>query len=443
MPEPGPKQYTLAIFAAAVFGLAFGLGKIVRDCSLTCNVGYKLTPVAIIAIGLLAVPISSLTLKFATRMGYKRWQILSQVAIAFSFFVFWGAAALALLSSSPNAASHSRFIYLGFYIWLGALGAVIAPNIKSTSYLLFSSQDRAKALALTSAAVISGGLLGAFFAGKFANLLMTQFNLRYELARDSLIIVMGLVLLAGIPFIISIDRVTKSRSPDHKTNDTNLKKPATSSERTSLSNALRIILQDKKLKKMAALIFSSGIAETLLVFLFYWLVSEQIISSNGRTLFFADFYILLNSSTLIMLLIGANRLIDRFGLLFALLSIPLALVLGTAFLIMQSLVLVVYILKIVYSVLERSLYGQGVDRMILGIEERQSQEVRPILEGLMERVGQGFGAVLILMLITFTGITFSQMTFVYIGILLLWIYSIFSLRSQMTKPKSLSDHRRG
>jgi len=435
MPKSGSSRYVLAGLGASIFGLAFGLGKIVRDCSLTCNVGYKLAPVAILSIGFLAVPISSVTLKYAAKMGYKRWQIISQISIAASFFIFWGAAALVLTSSSVHAATYSRFIYLGFYIWLGALGAAIAPNIKSTVYLLFPSQDRAKGMALTSAAIISGGLVGAFFAGKFANLLMTKFNLRYELARDSLIIIMGLILLASLPVILRIDRKARSHDPDLTPTERSQEKPSSASKKTNLRDALRIIRQDNKLKKMASLILTSGIAETLLIFLFYWLITEQITSSNGRTLFFADFYILLNSVTLIMLLFGANRLINRFGLLFALLSIPVALILGTTFLMLQSLVVVVYILKIVNSVLERSLYGQGIDRMILDIKEQQSSRIRPILEGLMERIGQGFGAVLILVLITFTDITFNHMTMVYLGALLLWAYTILSLGSQLHKTK--------
>jgi len=65
----------LAVLPAFMIGLAFGLGKIVRDCSLTCNVGYELSPLAIIAAGIVALPISAMTVRLAVRLRYPCRQV--------------------------------------------------------------------------------------------------------------------------------------------------------------------------------------------------------------------------------------------------------------------------------------------------------------------------------------------------------------------------------
>ena len=69
-----------------------------------------------------------------------------------------------------------------------------------------------------------------------------------------------------------------------------------------------------------------GIAETFVVYIFYWIITDQTPSTNGQSFFFADFYIWLNAGTLAFLLIGTNKIVDRVGLGIAVLCLPVALV---------------------------------------------------------------------------------------------------------------------
>ena len=189
---------------------------------------------------------------------------------------------------------------------------------------------------------------------------------------------------------------------------------------------------------MTLLITIRGMAETIMIYLFYWLITEQVSGATGRTLFFADFYIWLNISTLVLLAFGANRMINRFGLVTALASMPVALFLGTMYLMVQTIVLAVYILRITYSALEHSLYGQGIDRMILEVGEKHAQLVRPLLHGLAVRVGRATGAVFVLLLALVAGISFGQMTGFFVLVLAIWILIALSLLPFLKKPSVLA-----
>lgn len=182
---------------------------------------------------------------------------------------------------------------------------------------------------------------------------------------------------------------------------------------------------------MAGLILMRGMADTVLLYLFYWLVTEQTASTNGRTVFFADFYIMLNASTLLLLVFGTNRIINRFGFILALLILPLSLLLGTSYLIVQSLMVVAYVLRIADSALEQSLYSQSLDRVILQVDESQAPSVRPIFHGLAPRIGRGLGALCVLILTFGIGVTFRQMSVFYLVILVLWTLTVFSLRPHL------------
>ena len=439
----------LASLPALLIGLAFGMGKIVRDCSLTCNVGYELAPIAILAMGIVSIPISSLTVRWANRLGYRRWQLLSLGFVAVSFVFFWGSTYFVLTMMAETTITESAtslwtfplgFIYLCFFIWLGAVGAIVAPNIKTTVYKLFADEQRASALAITSAAIILGSLAGAFLGGAIMSYVMRKLAVRYELARDSLIISMGLITLLILPVILLIDRYSKSSGRNfHRV------RPAKGEEmefpglgRSNLHSSINLIIGNLKLKRMASLILITGIAETIMIYLFYWLISEQVQITNGRAIFFTNFYIWLNAWTLLMLVVGANRLINRFGLIFALVSMPVALSLGSAYLIVQTAILAMYILRVVHSALEQSLYGQGVDRMILSIHEKEAPGVKAILQGLAIRIGRGLGALLVLVLALGLGLSFSHMTVVYIIVLIFWAVVAITLRPHLKKPSSLA-----
>ena len=435
-------KLVLSVLPAFLIGMAFGLGKIVRDCSLTCNVGYELSPLAIIAAGIIAIPISAMTVRLAIRLGYPRWQVWNLAAIAISFFVFWFAA-YSIVTRYPSGvetsvSAHSgnlpvRLIYLGFFVWLGGVSVVFSPNIKRTIYKLYDSRERPKALALSTAAFISGGLAGSFVATFTIPAIMDKFDLRYELARDTLMLGMGILILLTIPVFVIISRLYPrdffgSQNVDPTEAQLSIF-PGTS--RINLGNSIRLIASDSKLKRMAELILMRGMADTVLLYLFYWLVTEQTPSTNGRTVFFADFYIVLNASTLLLLVFGTNRMINRVGLILALLILPFTLLLGTSYLIVQTLIVVAYVLRIVDSALEQSLYSQSLDRVILQVDESQAPSVRPVFHGLAPRIGRGLGAICVLILTFGIGVTFQQMSVFFLAILVLWTLTVFSLRPHL------------
>jgi hypothetical protein len=443
--NPSLTRYVLASSPAFIIGFIFGLGMILRDCSITCNVGYKFTPLAIIAVGLASIPVSSLTVRMSNRWSYQRWQITSLVAIAFTFLLFWASSYLVLTRIPETTVPDQSgslwtfplgLIYLSYFIWLGAIGAAVKPNLKNNVYRLFPGRGRERALAITSAAVIMGGLLGAWLVNTLGSTFQLRYDLRYEVARDSSLIFMAAFILLIIPIIILIARRTASQLPETPApneNDTMTPSPA----RINLRDTLRIITADPKLKRIGALIFTTGVAETTMIFLFYWLVNDQVPITNGRGMFFAHFYIWLNASTLFFLIFGTNRLINRFGLLIALGSLPIALLFGSVFLILQTAIAAMYTIRIIYSALEQSLYGQGMDRLILEVGERQAPQVRQVLHGLTIRMGRGLGAVLVMILALGAGISFTHLTGVFMVVLLIWAGISLSLRHYLHKSSLL------
>jgi ATP/ADP translocase len=442
--RPGYRESILALSPPFLIGIAFGFGKIVRDCSLTCNVGYQFFPLVILVIGILSVPLSVLSVRLAKRWGYKIWQTASLIATAMILLFLWAAAYFSVSQYNPGVRADSglefwqvavKLSYILFYIWIGVVGTVIAPNIKGTIYKVFSFRKRAKALTLTGASIISGGLIGSIIASRLVSYLMKTYDLRYEMARDSLIPAMGIIILLIIPLIFIIDRKYPGEPYSGKIDpgDDGLKLDEAPSDRLSFSMAVRQIAQNPKLKRMAGLIMTAGAAETVLFYLFYWLITLQTSGDNGRTLFFANFYLWLHASTLLFLIFGANRIISKYGLLIALITTPVAMVFGTSFLIFHTAMIVIYIMRIVLSTLEDSIYYPGIDRTILDAARTHSPIIQRIFHGLIGRIGRGIGAVVTGLLAVILGLSFQVMSLVFLVLLLLWILWALSLRPYLAK----------
>ncbi len=281
--------------------------------------------------------------------------------------------------------------------------------------------------------MIVGGLIGGVVATTTMPQVMKSFGWRYEFTRDSLILAMGIVMLLNIPLILLVDRLSKKQRDGSKKvlSDQDVSAFVEDFGAVSLRKAIVWLIRDLKLRRVASIILMRGIADTVLLYLFYWLVTEQTGIKIGRTIFFADFYILLNGFTLLLLIFGTNRLINRFGLILALLTLPAALSFGTVYLIFQAAMVVTYGLRILDSALEESLYLQGIDRMLLTVDDSQVFVVRPLLQGLSVRTGRNLGAVSILVLSLGFGASFATMAVFFLVVLVIWILATLSLRSHL------------
>ena len=241
---------------------------------------------------------------------------------------------------------------------------------------------------------------------------------------------MGVIMLCVIPVILILDRLfpVDFTHPDDLPHIEDAHPMHTNAPNINFRTGIGWIVKEAKLRHMAALIVMRGMAETVLIYLFYWMVSNQAPALDGRTVFFADFYIVLNASTLLLLVFGANRIINRIGLIATLLILPFTLLLGTSYLIFQSIMVVTYILRIADAALEQALYGQGLDRMLLQVDETRAQAVRPLFQGLIIRLGRSFAAVFLLIISFGLGFSFIQMTLFFVLLLVLWIVTAVSLK---------------
>lgn len=204
-----PRVLLVAV-PAVLLGASLGLGKIVRDCALTCNVGFRLAPLGILAVAVALAPIAALRTRLEGRWGYRRWHVASTLIAAASFLIFrlLTHTLQTKLSAAPPAEALAwlaalRWTYLAFFVWLGVAAVVLVANVFGHVHATLPAPAREMAIGFVAAGAALGALAGSWLAGSWAAWLLGQ-GWRYDVVRDNLLIAMAALLLlkaAALPFV--------------------------------------------------------------------------------------------------------------------------------------------------------------------------------------------------------------------------------------------------
>ncbi len=429
-------RVTLITIPGLLLGVGLGLGKIVRDCSLTCNSGYRFAPLAIVAVALTVIPLANLAMRVERAWGYRRWQLRSLLLgitslLVFRALTFWlnSAQGTALTEGRPDAAwlEALRWTYLAFYVRIGALATFLGANVLSGVLRAFAAHDRIRAAAALPFALTIGGLLGSVAASESVEWFGSRFDWRYETVRDNLMIAMAACLLLQMPVVVAIDRIL-----------TPLPAPPASPVRLSLIPALRSLAAHRATRRVAIIVLLGGAADSLVAFGFYWLVSLQVGQETGRTVHFATFYAWLNGLSLGLLALGLPRLVPRFGVRLALLALPLAAFAGAAVLAAHGRVAVMYALRLASTSLRTALYEPALNGILVTIPG--AGEPTRLLRGLVPRMGEALGALVALAFSVTPGWDVRAFAFVLLVVLAAWVVASAGLReARIEAPQRRSD----
>jgi AAA family ATP:ADP antiporter len=144
-------------------------------------------------------------------------------------------------------------------------------------------------------------------------------------------------------------------------------------------------------------------------------------------LYFAGFYVWLNAASLLVMAFGTERVIRRYGLRLALLSLPVALLFGATSLAVSLAMIVMYVLRVAEGAFRSALYEPGLERLYLRVPDDRFGILRPVLSGLIGRAGEGLGAVLVMLLALGMAPSLRTMVGFYLLVLLAWTGLVMAL----------------
>jgi hypothetical protein len=419
VPTPGSFSLRRLGAAALVLGLVQGLGGIVRDCALTCNVGYRQAPIAFLIVAGLSLPLVALQLRMQRSLGQELWRVYSTLFIAITLLTF--RLVLGVLRPDSGATGLlSKLTYLGFFVWVDLAFMILGAQLFSLLQGDESSTDRG--LTVFATAMYGGGLVGGIVASSINTWLVEHLHLPFDVARDHLMIAMAAVLLLLIP--VGRSSAAAPAAPAA---------PAAGPEGSSLALTLRILTGDPHARLVSMAFAFAAASAICLESLFYWILSEQSTGGGGFVRLLATLAIWMNGVGLVLAAGGASRIIRHLGLGVVVLAVPACLLIGSGYLLLATALFVMLAMRVLKDSLSGGLYEPASERLLVRLHGAGYGKHRPVFD-VASRLGTGLGALLVLMLTLLLHVPLRVLIAVVVVLHLAWLAALVPLARWARRP---------
>lgn len=409
--------------AALVLGLVQGLGGIVRDCALTCNVGYRQAPIAFLIVASLSLPLVALQLRMQRTLGQELWRVYSTLFIAITLLAFRLALGVLRLDSGATGLL-SKLTYLGFFVWVDLAFMILSAQLFSLLQGDEASTDRG--LTVFATAMYGGGLVGGIVASSINTWLVEHLRLPFDVARDHLMIAMAAALLLLLP----AGRGNSAAPPV----------PAPAAEPApaagpggTLALTLRILTGDPHARLVSMAFAFAAASAICLESLFYWILSEQATGGGGFVRLLATLAIWMNGVGLLLAAGGASRIIRHLGLGVVVLAVPACLLIGSGYLLLATALVVMLAMRVLKDSLSGGLYEPASERLLVRLHGAGYGKHRPVFD-VASRLGTGLGALLVLMLTLLLRVPLRVLIAVVVILHLAWLAALIPLARWARRP---------
>jgi ATP/ADP translocase len=284
--------------------------------------------------------------------------------------------AVVMAAAAPFLKPGDNTLLLIMFMFIPAIfGLVFASMWLLASDIFEKTEKKAAAHAFSKigAGTLAGGMVGGLISKALASYLDAKW----------LIFLGALLILAVIVIVSQIHR----RFP------TNIAPKKADKKKTGfltpLSNKYAIIL--------LAISMTGALAGLLIDFQFYATAAGANMGTKGNASFFANFYILLNFSSLLLQLFATPKIQDKVGLRGGLMVLPLALIGGATFVTAAATALSRSVLRVTEGGLRSSVHRSIWEQAFLPVDSTDRSSVKIAVDGIAARIAEAIGAVAILL----------------------------------------------
>jgi hypothetical protein len=142
---------------------------------------------------------------------------------------------------------------------------------------------------------------------------------------------------------------------------------------------------------------TGAFAGLLIDFQFYAAAASANMGSKGNASFFANFYILLNFSSLLLQLFATPKIQDKVGLRGGLMVLPIALIGGATFVTLAATALSRSVLRMTEGGLRSSVHRSIWEQAFIPVDSSDRSSVKIAVDSIGARIAEAIGAVAILL----------------------------------------------
>jgi MFS family permease len=340
--------------------LAFIIAKTGRDALFfQGSSGLLQLPLIYINIAAASLP---LALLFVGAM--KRWGSRPARLGVFTF------AAVAMAAGAPFLAADDSRLLLAMFMFIPAIFGLLFASLWLLAADIFEKEEKSAAARVFSriaAATLSGGMMGGLIAKGLAPVIDPKW----------LVLLAACVLLGVVALVGEMHR----RFP-----------PQVSEKDRQRELKLLTPLKNPYALTLLFISMTGALAGLLIDFQFYAAAAGARMGAQGNAQFFANFYILLNLSSLLLQLFATPQIQDKIGLRGGLMVLPIALVGGAAFATAAATALSRAVLRVTEGGLRSSVHRSIWEQAFLPVDSPDRSTVKLVIDGVAARLAEVFGA---------------------------------------------------
>ncbi len=392
----------------ALLTVALILAKTGRDALFFQDRGLFQLPMAYIGMGMSSLPAAYLFVRAMKIWGAKP----ARIAI-----LIFTAVSLAAFTPFLEAGNHS--VLLALFVFVPTIFGILFANIWLQATDLFeraSKTTAARSFSRIGASALAGGMVGGFFAKGLAPFIHPRW----------LILLAATVVLSAAVIVV----YTQKKFPT-KTVGKNTDK----GDEVSFSSAF----SKKYARTLLFIAMTGALAGLFIDFQFYAAASSAKMGTQGNTNFFANFYIMLNLSSLFLQLFLAPKIQDKIGLRGGLVILPVALLGGATFVTVAATALSRSVLKVTEGGLKSSIHRSIWEQAFIPVESDERSFVKMFVDGIGARVAEGAGAMFLFMWLMGMEATDPAllntrwMAWVVLGAVAAWLFLTRDLHMKVTE----------
>ncbi len=404
------------IYPALILGLttaALIIAKTGRDALFFQGKGIFQLPVATMTIAAASLPLAILFVKVMKTWGAR------PARIAIMLF-----AAGVLTLTAPFLQAGDSTLLFNVFIFIPAVFGIMFASLWLLASDIFdktAKPDAARAFSKIGASSLAGGMAGGFIAKGLVPLVEPKW----------LIFTGALMILAVVGLVVQAHR----RFP------TNI---APKRDRDNKKSGYFAPLSKPYTVTLLFIAMTGALAGLLIDVQFYISATGASMGSKGNANFFANFYIMLNFSSLLLQLFATPKIQDKIGVGGGLMVLPFALIGGAGFASAAATAFSLAVLRVTEGGLRSSVHRSIWEQAFIPVDSSERSLVKIAVDGVGARIAEGIGAFALYIWVQRVapgGVVSAPLNTVWMAWLTLatvivWLYITQRLRAQTEPAKA-------
>jgi AAA family ATP:ADP antiporter len=322
----------------------------------------------------------------------------------------------------------SEWLYPVVYVWVGIFGVLGMSQVWTLTNFVLTGREAKRLIGFIGTGGIIGGITGGFLSNIVA----------LAIGAESLFLIMAASLAIATCMVFKIASMNGSSATALNSS------PAINSEGSAtLRESFRLVVSSRHLLLIAALICTCSVATYIAGWQLRAIVQDSLPNKVAIASFLGNFH---GTTAILAMLIQVfltPRLLRHVGIRAALSILPLTLIAGTGALLASGMLWAATFLKGTDKVVRYSVDNAALQLLFLPVSPETKVQAKAFLDTVVLRGGDGLGAVVVLLLTAVAGLGATQLGWVVLALLFVWIVIAWQAGSQYvaTLGDTLRQHR--